>query len=407
MAPLYAVTTEDHYDDYKRAETSSKLVGVFSSRERALKVAILRLIEDIREQLIDRADNEGKSLTEALREFCTSCTAESFDVSQGFEKVQELAEEVYGEPEFTMESSGVRYFVQEIPAIDQVIDGEILAEDFDEAWVDDLNDQEEFKPDHSDVSSDDFELEDMDEEELTLLAQEAAEVNAEETGKELLANLSLQPYDFHEKPVGHAQYQLYKRLMAPLYVVTLEEHDDDYKRAEFSSEVVGVFSSKERALKVAILRLLEELKHHLFRNDDTEAKAMKQELQEFCTSCQEESFNVSEGFEKLKGLAEKAYGEPEFTMKSSGVRCFNQEIPAVGQTAASADHIIDGEMLEPEDFDEAWADDLSDVEESEADESDCSSEDFRELEEMEEDEVTLLRQEAAEACPEKTGTAAS
>lgn len=194
--------------------------------------------------------------------------------------------------------------------------------------------------------------------------------------------------------------------MAPLYVVIAEDHDDDYKRAETSSEVVGVFSSKERALKVAILRLVEELKDRLFQDDDTKAKAMKHELQYFCTSCQEESFNVSEGFEKLKALAEKVFGEPESTMKSSGVRCFVQEIPAAGETDAAANHLVDGEVL-AEDFEEVWADDLSDVEESEADESDCSSEDFCGLEEIEENELTLLLEEAAEMFPKRTGKAAS
>lgn len=184
MAPLFAVLAKDHDDDYKRAETSSKLVGVFSSEERALKVAILRFIDEIRERLLDRDDKKGKSLTEALNKFCTSCTEESFDVREGFEKVQDLAEKAYGEPEFTMESSGVRYFVQEVPAIDQVIDGEVLAEDFDEAWIDELSDQEDFKPDNSDVSSDDSELEEMDEDELTLLAQKAVEAGSAEEKEE-------------------------------------------------------------------------------------------------------------------------------------------------------------------------------------------------------------------------------
>jgi hypothetical protein len=187
------VTSEDDYDDYKRASTESSVIGVYSTEQRALKVAILRLVEEMLEVLEDRyfSKESARSFEAEVRELCEHCEDETFDVSIGFEEAKALLEKMYGEGEFTMQSSGTRYFVHKMPAVD-----EELGPDFDKAWTDEFSGLASFHPNEdklpdsdneegvnsessdseSDSSDEDFEgIEQMEEDELGLLQKEAAE----------------------------------------------------------------------------------------------------------------------------------------------------------------------------------------------------------------------------------------
>lgn len=140
VAPLYIVMLEDHFDDYKRADTISSVVGVFSSRERAFKVAILRLIEVMQEHIED-GERANPKIAKKLDSFCRACKGDAFDVSKGLQDAQDLIEKVYGEPDFcTTKASGIRFFVQEVRAvIDQTVEGDHLGEDFDKKWADKIS----------------------------------------------------------------------------------------------------------------------------------------------------------------------------------------------------------------------------------------------------------------------------
>jgi hypothetical protein len=142
MTTIYIVLLDYWYDDYKRAEGSSSVVGVFTDKNKAYRIGLKeeaennliyhndRLPEKDSDESDKDPDNESEESDETDEEPATAYkkktkeldTCEVFD-DAFMETWEEIREDYLGEPEYTMNSSGYRFQIQEAK-LDEVIEYE-------------------------------------------------------------------------------------------------------------------------------------------------------------------------------------------------------------------------------------------------------------------------------------------
>lgn len=118
---VYVVTSTGHYDDYKRAETSSFLKGVFRDEDRALRLATEAQLEYIESQIADE-DPEGSHYLTTRQEIIAIRSMRCSE-RQKFDEAIKLLDKILPDPKYTQYASQCRYKVLKME-LDHSYEGE-------------------------------------------------------------------------------------------------------------------------------------------------------------------------------------------------------------------------------------------------------------------------------------------
>lgn len=134
----YVVYYVDHMDDYKRVESNGGVVGVYFNKETAYEIALTKQLEECF-QCAEGSDEKTINAWNAyLEEFPDPTSWE-----RSFKRFD--TEKWFGEPEFTAESGGIRYFVEEFLPDDEKPTEDIQATIKRKFYDDELDQEREAK----------------------------------------------------------------------------------------------------------------------------------------------------------------------------------------------------------------------------------------------------------------------